>query len=86
MALKLEKSKVEKTTTGKEIIEVNGKKIGCDWTAFKVSFIVAGKNNESDSKVWTSPEIPLNGMVKLEDQHGGMKTSSMELVAYGRGK
>jgi hypothetical protein len=86
LALKLEKSKLEKTTSGKETLEIKGQKLNCDWSEFKVSYIADGKRVELTSKIWISPEIPLNGMVKMEDQKGGIKTNTMELIDFGRGK
>ena len=45
-----------------------------------------GKRVEINSKIWVAPEIPLNGMVKMEDTKDGIKTNSMELAEFGRGK
>ncbi len=86
LALKLEKSKLEKATSGKETLEIKGQKLVCDWSEFKVSYNADGKRVELTSKIWISPDIPLNGMVKMEDQKGGIKTNTMELIDFGRGK
>jgi hypothetical protein len=86
LALRLEKSKVENTRSGKETLEINGKKYACDWSEFKVSYEADGKHVEINSKIWVAPEIPLNGMVKMEDTKDGIKTNSMELAEFGRGK
>ena len=79
------KTKVEKQKTGKESIELNGKTLACDWVELKVSSEVAGKPFESSSKVWLSPDVPLNGLVKMENDVMGNR-SILELVDYGRGK
>jgi len=85
MTGKLDKAKVDNLKTGKESIVVKGKKIDCEWKEFKISFDANGKHIETLSKVWTSPEIPLNGMVKMENEAFGNKTS-IELVDFGRKK
>ncbi len=86
VALKLEKAKLERIAFGKDAVQVKGQQIACEWSEFKVSYNVDGKSVELTSKIWLSPDIPINGMVKLEDRKDGVKTNTMELVNYGRGK
>jgi len=86
LADKLEHARIEKIKTGKEAIEVKGERIACEWTKFKVSYSAEGKDIESTSKIWTSTDIPVTGMVKLEIEHAGVTTTSTQLVDYGRGK
>ena len=85
LAAKLEKGKIEKIQGGKEALDVKGSKIACDWMEFKITFEAGGKSYESNSKIWTSPQIPLEGLVKLVSETSG-RLSSMELLDYGRMK
>jgi hypothetical protein len=85
LAAKLIKARIEKLNSGKDSVEIKGKTIPCEWTEFKVSFDAGGKTVESTSKVWVSQEVPLTGLVKMENEVVGHKTI-MELVDYGRGK
>ncbi len=81
IAAKLDKAKIEEGASGKEDRELNGKKLACDWRELKVSY-GEGQTPIISSKVWTSPQIPLTGLVRLENEAGGVKTV-IELVDYG---
>jgi hypothetical protein len=59
------KAKVEKLGEGDENVTVGGKQYACHWIQMKV---VMGANMTSTSKVWTCPDVPLGGMVKMEAQ------------------
>src|SRR5207302_8583092 len=85
LAASAEKAKFEKLKTGTESVEVKGKRISCGWTLLKVTFDARGKTVESHSKIWVSHEIPLNGLVKMENEVLGNKTT-MDLVDYAWGK
>ncbi len=78
-------AKVEKLKSGQEVLTINGKTIACDWMELKVSFDSGGRTIDSTSKIWASTLVPLSGVVRMDNEINGVKTT-MELVDYGRGK
>ena len=78
-------AKVEKLDSGKETIEVAGKKYECEWVKKKMTIDANGMKIESESKVWTSKSAPLGGMVKMETKLAQGSTT-MELTGSGTEK
>ncbi len=78
-------AKIEKLDSGKETIEVGGKKYECEWVKSKVTVEANGMKIESESKVWMSKSAPLSGMVRMETKlpQGSM---TMELTDSGGDK
>lgn len=58
-------AKIEKAESGKESIEVGGKKHDTEWTRYKMKLSVMGQDIEGETKVWLSKAIPLGGMAKM---------------------
>lgn len=58
-------AKVEKADSGKEAIEVAGKKHDTEWTRYKLKLSLMGQDIEGETKVWLSKDIPLGGMAKM---------------------
>jgi len=58
--------KMEKKESGKESIEVGGKKQDTEWTSYKVAVSANGMNIDGDVKVWLAKELPMGGVVKTE--------------------
>ncbi len=59
-------AKVEKTETATEKLTIGGKTYECTMTKMKLSAKVLGQDVTSEVKVWTSKDVPLAGMVKME--------------------
>jgi hypothetical protein len=78
-------AKVEKLGSGKETVEVGGKKYECEWVKSKVTIDANGMKIESETKLWTSKSAPLSGLVKMESKlaQGG---TTMELTDSGAEK
>ena len=83
---KLPKSTRKQLETGAEKLTVNGKSLDTKWVLNEVTIKVGGKELTSKSKVWTSADVPMGGMVKMENDLGTMGKSSMELTDFGSGK
>ena len=86
-APKMPQAKTEKLGEGDETITVGGKQYACHWVQIKATM---GPGTVSTSKVWSCPDVPLGGTVKMEtvmDITAGetaMKTTStMELTGAG---
>jgi hypothetical protein len=76
---------VEKDGEGKEKIKVGGKEYDCTWQKMKVKTKVGGMDFDSDIKVWTSKDVPLGGMVKME-MKSKLADMTMELTGTGAKK
>jgi hypothetical protein len=76
------KAKVEKLDSGKETVEIGGKKYECDWVKNKLTVDANGMKIETETKVWTSKSVPLGGLVKMESKLPQGSTS-LELVETG---
>ena len=61
-------TKLEKTDSGKETIEVGGKKYECEWTKYKVTGSANGADLTGESKVWLTKDIPISGMLKMQSK------------------
>src|SRR5262249_24030624 len=69
-------SKMEKKESGKESIEVGGKKQDTEWTTYKIAVTANGMNFDGDIKVWQAKDIPMGGIVKTEMK---MKLAGMDM-------
>jgi hypothetical protein len=70
-------AKVEKLDSGKETLEVGGKKHECEWVKTKV--------NDAEVKVWLSKSAPLGGMVKME-MKSKVANVTLEMTEFGTDK
>jgi len=78
-------SKVEKLGEGEESITVGGKTYATKWVKMKITMDNAGTKMESESKAWTSPDVPLGGLVKSETVIKSMNmTTVMEMTGAGK--
>ena len=75
---------------GNETLTVGGKAYACHWMKVRVT-ATKPQPMEGTTKVWTSPSVPVSGVVKMETEStvtvGGkpMRTQmTMELVGSGR--
>ncbi len=59
-------TRVEKKDSGKETIEIGGKKYDCEWTRYAVSIGAAPMKTNYDIKIWISKDVPLHGLVKMD--------------------
>jgi len=55
------------------------------WTSFEITVTFELQEARSKAKVWVASEVPLDGVVKLEQDNPVMSTT-MILVDYGRGR
>ena len=60
-----------KITEGEETLQIAGKAYPCHW-----KHTVLQKGN-LERKVWTSPDVPLGGIVKIEDVNVGRKSTTL---------
>jgi hypothetical protein len=79
------KVKITELGKGEETIKVKDKDYKCQWRSFKSSFDAGGKEFTTEVKVWTSKEVPLDGLVKYVIQSMGT-TNTMELEEVGSKK
>jgi hypothetical protein len=80
-------SKIEKKDSGKETIEVAGKKQETEWTKYKISVSAMGQMFDGDVKVWLAKDLPLGGMAKMEMKmaFGGMDMEmAMNMDKHGK--
>jgi hypothetical protein len=75
-------AKVEKLGSGKETLEIGGKKYECEWVKNKMTIDANGMKIETETKVWTSKSVPLGGLVKMESKLA-QGSSTMELTGSG---
>jgi len=71
-------TKIEKKESGKEAVEVNGKKVDCEWTNYKTEADAGGLKIEGDIKVWLAKELPVGGIAKMDMK---MQVAGMEIQA-----
>jgi len=71
-------TKIEKKESGKEAVEVDGKKIDCEWTNYKTEADAGGLKIEGDIKVWLAKELPVGGIAKMDMK---MQVAGMEIQA-----
>jgi hypothetical protein len=75
----------KKLDEGKETIEVGGKKYDCSWVKNQVTLDLMGQKITSTSKIWTSPELPFGGMLKVENEINNRKVT-VEYTGHGTAK
>jgi len=81
--------KVEKKGEGEEKVKVGDKEYKTQWTKMKVTGKAQKQDIDADMKYWTSKDVPLSGMVKMESTSkiGGMEIKmTMELIETGSKK
>jgi hypothetical protein len=79
--------KLEKKESGKESIEVAGRKQETEWTSYKVAVSANGMNFDGDVKVWVAKDVPMGGVVKTEMKmkFGGMDMEmAMNMDKFGK--
>jgi hypothetical protein len=72
-------AKLEELGTGKETVKLGDKSYECEWRKMKITVKAGGMDIVTETKVWTSKAVPLNGFVKMENTAFG-QTTTMELV------
>lgn len=78
-------NKAEKIDEGTETVKIDNQFYPCQWVKMKISVDAAGQKFETTSKVWTSKEIPVGGLVKMETEVAGQKVV-MLLTGHGKKK
>jgi hypothetical protein len=81
------KPKFDKQESGKETVEVAGKKYEAEWTSYKVKISAMGNEIEGTLKLWLSKDAPVGGLVKTESKMSFMGNdinSSTELEKSGK--
>ena len=75
----------EKIAEGKEDVKVGDKTYACTWIENRTKAKEGDKEMVMVSKVWTSPDVPLDGIVKMENKTEGDTPSemTMEMEACG---
>jgi hypothetical protein len=76
------KGDIKKGKTGEEKIKIGTKEYSCRWEESEVTAEVMGQKIASKIKVWTSKDVPLGGMVKMETEVMGIKMT-MEMTGSG---
>jgi hypothetical protein len=79
------KVEVKELEKGEETITVGGKALKANWVKFETSGTANGMAFNTKGKAWSSPEVPLNGLIKSETELMGMK-QVMELKDFGTAK
>lgn len=67
------KTDVKEINRGQETIDVGGKKYACTWVKFQSKTEVGAQKVEGTFTVWTSPEAPLSGLVRLQVENSLMQ-------------
>ena len=80
-------TKTEVLETKTEKVTVKGRSLDCEVVKRRATLKPTGKGKESVvvTKVWTSSEVPLGGMVRMETDFTDAKMVT-ELTNWGRGK
>jgi hypothetical protein len=77
-------TKIEKKESGKETLEIDGKKYECEWTRYTMSS-AKDANTKADIKLWISKDVPLHGMAKMEiDASNGSDKVKMVIDKFGK--
>jgi len=76
-------TKVEVKDSGKESLEIAGKKYDCEWARYAVSLGPAGKRTTADVKIWFCKDVPLHGLVKMDIASESLKIK-MEIEKIGK--
>lgn len=78
---------VKEVSKGEETLTVGGKSVSTKWVELETTMKMGDKDIVSKSKVWTAPDaVPLGGMVKMENDMGGVGKTTMELKDFGNSK
>jgi hypothetical protein len=78
---------IKETGRGEETLTIGGKSLKTTWTSYEVSGKAeGGAPMNSKGKAWISSEVPLNGLVKSEQEIAGTGKQQMELKDFGSGK
>jgi hypothetical protein len=80
-------AKMEKKESGKESLEIGGKKVESEWTSYKMSISAMGQNIEGNAKIWLAKDVPLGGLAKMEMKMNvaGMDTEvTMSMDKHGK--
>jgi hypothetical protein len=80
--LKQNNTKIEKIGSGSEKVKVGGKEIETKWTKQRATTTVNDMKVVTETKMWTSKDEPVSGLVKMESTTMG-STSTVELVNSG---
>jgi hypothetical protein len=78
-----EKAQTEaKSEDGSETLTIGGTSLKCKWRRTKINIM----GNETDSKIWTSDEVP-GGTVKMESTTGGAVSvkTKFEMTEFKKG-
>jgi hypothetical protein len=77
----------ETLETGKEKRTIQGRSLDCEVVKHRTTLTPTGKGKQSVvvSKYWTSGDVPLGGLVRMETEVEGTKMVT-ELTGWGRGK
>ncbi len=70
------------TGHGEETLSINGRAYRCQWSSNTTTVTQGGTEIVSESKVWTSPDAPVYGLVKTETKVFG-QTTLIELTEAG---
>ena len=80
-------AEVKKLEDGKETLTIGKTKYACKWQTTKVTAKLAGQDKDfvSEFKIWTCPDLPAGGIVKMEMKSDVMKMN-MLMDDSGKGK
>jgi hypothetical protein len=80
-------AKFEKKDSGKETLEIGGKKYECEWTRYKIAVSFGGQSVDGEIKTWMAKGVPGAGVVKTESTMNALgmaMSSTMELDKHGK--
>ncbi|HMP02360.1 MAG TPA: hypothetical protein PKD86_09070 [Gemmatales bacterium] len=76
---KIETKQLDKS---EDKIEVGGKTYTCTRVKIQTNIEVSGQKIESVATIWTNPDVPLSGMVRLQTETMG-QSFTMDLKGFG---
>ena len=77
---------VKELGTGEDKVTIDGKELNTKWVEAEVVTKAGGQEMKIKTKAWTSTEVPLGGLVKMDSDMGAMGKMNMELTKFGSGK
>jgi hypothetical protein len=77
---------VKELGSGTEKLTIGDKTYDTEWKEFESTSNAMGREIKSKSKIWTSKDVPLGGMVKMTSDIAGLGSTTMELTGSGTGK
>ena len=77
-------AKVEKKDSGKETLQIAGKKYECDWIKYAATFTANGRTFEMEIKIWLNKTLPLSGLAKMESKASYGSTTMEESPRQGQ--